>query len=114
MLKPGACSPSLKVVSKIAIRSISSPYVKRRLVTYSFCGMLFRPRMSEDPLQKDLLKTFYDFFARARSGRAVPLVCPIQHAEQREGGQYRIHIFDAVLPGDVGNQFRGHPHVLFL
>src|SRR5881296_2060779 len=150
MLKPGACSPSLNVVSKMMIRSICSPSfsvgptvqiasVRRRFLRLRaialalrrrplyflagpptpfrlMCGrfsLLIYPCIAKNSLQKNVLKSPYDLFARVRAGHLVPLIGPVEHSEQRISRQLRIHILHVILLCDAGNDAGGHPDILF-
>src|SRR5262245_54427425 len=110
MLKPGACSPSLKVVSKIAIRSIFSPgYGWLRLDRFGFAAD--DVGSAENSSEECLLKAADDFVEVDRAGGFVPLIRPVQHSEQRKGCQLGIHIPDVVFLQNVADKTRRHLHI---
>src|SRR5215831_14971221 len=110
MLNPGACSPSLNVVSKIEMRSIRL----FSLIRDGLYGAVLSPGIPEDALQKDVLKIFDDFFARTRTRRLVPLIRPVQHSKQRKSGKLRVDIPDIEFLDNIGDELRSHPDVFLL
>src|SRR5262245_50765083 len=97
MLKPGACSPSLKVVSKIATLSTFPPLCQG----YT------------NSVQENLRKSLHD---RVRCDCAigfVPLVSPIEHSKQAERRDLRIHRSHPMFLQYLGNHVDGHLHVRF-